>query len=46
MITRLLSGDLPRSRILTALLLAILAVLALAPFILPGTRSLDVAAKV
>jgi branched-chain amino acid transport system permease protein len=46
MITNLLSGDLPRSRILTALLLAILAVLALAPFILPGTRALDVAAKV
>jgi branched-chain amino acid transport system permease protein len=46
MITKLLSGDLPRSRILTALLLAILAVLALAPLILPGTRALDVAAKV
>ncbi len=42
----LISGDLPRSRVLAALLLAILAGLALAPFVFPGTRSLDVAAKV
>jgi branched-chain amino acid transport system permease protein len=42
----LLSGDLPRSRILTAMLLAIFAALALAPFVFPGTRPLDVAAKV
>jgi branched-chain amino acid transport system permease protein len=42
----LLSGDPPRSRVLAALLVAILACLALAPFIFPGTRSLNVAAKV
>ena len=46
MIARLLSGDLPRSRILTATLVAIFAALALAPFLFPGTRPLDVAAKV
>ena len=46
MIVTLLSGDLPRSRILTAMLVAILAALALAPFLFPGTRPLDVAAKV
>jgi len=46
MLTRLLSGDFPRSRALTAVLLAILIALALAPFIFPGTRSLNVAAKV
>jgi branched-chain amino acid transport system permease protein len=42
----LLSGDLPRSRALSVLLLIILAGLLLAPFIFPGTRSLNVAAKV
>ncbi len=46
MLTRLLSGDTPRSRVLTLALLAILVGLALAPFIFPGTRSLNVAAKV
>src|SRR5436190_4111552 len=46
MITRLLSGDLPRSRALSVLLVAILVGLAAAPFIFPGTRSLNVAAKV
>jgi len=46
MLLRLLSGDLPRSRVLTAVLIAILVGLALAPFIFPGTRSLNVAAKV
>jgi len=46
MLVRLLSADLPRSRALTVLLVAILAGLALAPFIFPGTRSLNVAAKV
>jgi len=43
---KLLSGDGPRSRALAALLAAILAALALAPFLFPGTRPLDVAAKV
>lgn len=46
MFVRLLSGDLPRSRALTAALVVILVGLALAPFIFPGTRSLNVAAKV
>ena len=46
MISRLLSGDLPRSRVLAALLVLILLGLVLAPFIFPGTRSLNVAAKV
>ncbi|MGH8708389.1 MAG: ABC transporter permease subunit, partial [Burkholderiales bacterium] len=46
MLVRLLSGDFPRSRVLTAVLVAILVGLALAPFIFPGTRSLNVAAKV
>jgi branched-chain amino acid transport system permease protein len=46
MLTRLVSGDFPRSRALSVVLVAILVVLALAPFIFPGTRSLNVAAKV
>jgi branched-chain amino acid transport system permease protein len=46
MITTLLSGDKPRSRLLAAMLAAILVALALAPFLFPGTRPLDVAAKV
>ena len=46
MIRSLLSGDFPRSRVLAGALAAILAALALAPFLFPGTRPLDVAAKV
>src|SRR5574337_1638298 len=46
MLGRLLSHDYPRSRALTVVLIAILAGLALAPFVFPGTRSLNVAAKV
>jgi branched-chain amino acid transport system permease protein len=42
----LLSGDLPRSRVLAVILALILVGLALAPFVFPGTRSLNVAAKV
>ena len=42
----LLSGDLPRSRVLAAILVLILLGLVLAPFVFPGTRSLNVAAKV
>ncbi|HXX85536.1 MAG TPA: branched-chain amino acid ABC transporter permease [Casimicrobiaceae bacterium] len=41
-----LSGDLPRSRVLSMMLAAILVALALAPFLFSGTRALDVAAKV
>ena len=46
MIRTLLSNDLPRSRALSVVLLLILLGLAAAPFIFPGTRSLNVAAKV
>ncbi|MFI4983277.1 MAG: branched-chain amino acid ABC transporter permease, partial [Nevskiales bacterium] len=46
MLGTLLSGDLPRSRTLGAILIVILLALALAPFLFPGARSLDVAAKV
>lgn len=46
MITRLLSGDLPRSRILGVLLIAIVLGLALAPFLFPGVKALNVAAKI
>ena len=43
---RLLSGDLPRSKALAVILVLVFLGLALAPFIFPGTRSLNVAAKV
>ena len=46
MIAKLLSGDLPRSRVLAAVLVLLLGALVLAPFIFPGTRALNVAAKV
>ncbi len=46
MLSTLISGDAPRSRVLTAVLVAILAALALAPFLFPGTRPLDVAARI
>jgi len=46
MLNRLLSGDMPRSRVLAAVLLALLIGLAFAPFIFPGVKALNVAAKV
>ncbi len=46
MIRTLLSGDYPRSRIVAAILVAIVLVLLLVPFVFPGARSLSVAAKV
>ena len=46
MLTRLLSNDLPRSRPLAILLLLLLLGLALAPFLFPGVKALNVAAKV
>jgi branched-chain amino acid transport system permease protein len=46
MIRTLLSGDTPRSRVLGAILVLILVGLAAAPFVFPGTRALNVAAKV
>ncbi|MGP1678033.1 MAG: branched-chain amino acid ABC transporter permease [Burkholderiales bacterium] len=46
MLNRVFSGDLPRGRILTAVLIAIVAGLALAPFVFPGAKALNVAAKI
>ena len=46
MLYRLLSGDQPRSKILTIILLVILVGLALAPFLFPGVRSLETAARI
>jgi branched-chain amino acid transport system permease protein len=46
MLRQLLSGDLPRSRILTALLVVILLGLALAPFLTSGARPLNTAATI
>lgn len=46
MLNRLLSGDYPRSRWLAALLIAIALGLACAPFVFPGVKALNVAAKV
>ena len=45
MLKRLLSHDLPRSRWLALLLLLIVAGLAAAPFLFPGSKALGVAAK-
>jgi branched-chain amino acid transport system permease protein len=46
MLTRILSNDYPRSRILAVLLVAILIGLAFAPFLVPGVKALNVAAKI
>ena len=46
MLTRLLSGDLPRSRALSLVLIVIFVGLAFAPFLFPGTRSLETAARI
>jgi branched-chain amino acid transport system permease protein len=46
MLTRLLSNDFPRSRVLAAVLLLVFLALALAPFLIPGVKALNVAAKV
>ena len=45
-LNRALSNDLPRSRLLGALLVILLLALAFAPFIFPGVKALDIAAKV
>ncbi len=42
----ILSGDPPRGRTLTILLVVIVATLALAPFLFPGAKALNVAAKI
>jgi branched-chain amino acid transport system permease protein len=46
MLTRLLSNDFPRSRILAVLLVVLLFALAFAPFLFPGVKALNVAAKI
>ncbi|WP_027015370.1 branched-chain amino acid ABC transporter permease [Comamonas composti] len=46
MLHRLLSGDMPRSRVLALMLVLIFAGLAVAPFVFPGVKALNVAAKV
>lgn len=46
MITRILSGDTPRSLPLAILLAAIVAALVLAPVLFPGAKALSVAAKI
>ena len=42
----ILSGDRPRSRILSVILIAIFLALAFAPFLFPGSKPLNVAAKI
>lgn len=46
MMRALLSGDLPRSAVLAVLLGVILVALALAPFLFPGVRTVDTAARI
>ena len=46
MIRVLLSGDTPRSTVLGLVLAAILVTLALAPFLFPGVRTVDTAARI
>ncbi|MBE7635991.1 branched-chain amino acid ABC transporter permease [Sneathiella sp. P13V-1] len=46
MINTLLSGDRFNSRLLGAIIISILICLAFAPFLFPGTRSLEVAARI
>ncbi len=46
MFSRMLSNDLPRSRILTLMLIVLVLGLAFAPFLFPGVKSLNVAAKI
>ena len=43
---RILSGDSPKSALLAVLLVAILLSLAFAPFLFPGSRSLETAARI
>jgi branched-chain amino acid transport system permease protein len=42
----ILSGDPPRSRVLSLLLVVIVALLALAPFLFPGAKAMNVATKI
>src|SRR5580765_374818 len=45
MLNRILSHDLPRSRALSIALVLVLALLAIEPFLFPGAKALNVAAK-
>src|SRR3954453_4995804 len=42
----ILSGDPPRSRALSILLIVIIAALAVAPFVFPGAKAMNVATKI
>ena len=46
MLNRLISADYPRSRVLAVLLIGLLLALAVAPFVFPGVKALNVAAKI
>ena len=46
MLTRLLSADYPRSRVLAVILVLLFVALAVTPFAIPGVKALNVAAKV
>ncbi len=46
MINRLLSNDLPRSRLLAIILIGLFLALLFAPFLFPGVKALSIAAKV
>ena len=46
MLNRILSNDYPRNRVLAVILVVLLLALALVPFIFPGVKALNVAAKI
>src|SRR5215212_57467 len=46
MLNKILSNDLPRNRILAVMLVVLLLALAFTPFIFPGVKALNVAAKI
>src|SRR6187402_2382893 len=46
MLSRLLSNDFPRSRVLAVILVLIFVALLVTPFAIPGVKALNVAAKV
>jgi branched-chain amino acid transport system permease protein len=46
MLTRLLSNDFPRNKVLAAILVLLMLALFLTPFVIPGVKALNVAAKI
>src|SRR4030095_14574119 len=46
MLKRILSNDYPRNRILAVVLVVLLVALAFMPFVFPGVKALNVAAKI